>query len=238
MEIRAATERLDAIASHETAAMLWGIPTLGAPDHHQLTRARRTQGTARYPGVVVHHSRVAPGEHTMIRGVPVTTLPRTVVDLSRRRPFRAGVVVADAALRRRCPRDELLEVLDSCRGWPGIARARHVAAFADHRAESPLESISRVAFHHHGLPTPTLQAIIGGLERADFLWAPYRVIGEADGLTKYTAPEVLRREKLRDAGFAELGFTAFRWTWRDAYQRPDALAYRAEQMLVRGGYRP
>jgi hypothetical protein len=149
------------------------------------------------------------------------------------------VVAADAALRARlCSREELRVVADACRRWPGVSRARTVAAFADSRAASPLESISRVAFHDYQLPPPILQAIIGGYEEADFLWPDCRVIGEADGLSKYTSPEVLRREKEREEGFVQLGFTVFRWTWRDAYRRPDALAHRALEILIRCGYRP
>jgi hypothetical protein len=237
--VAAAVLRLDAIASHETAAAIWRIPTLGSAPPVQVTRQRRSQGTARYEDVVVHHARLGPNEVTVHTGVPVTTPARTVVDLARRRAFRAGVVAADAALRmRRCTREELQAVAEACRGWPGVAQARRVAAFADPRAESPLESISRVAFHDYGLPEPILQATIGGYERADFLWPRSRVIGEADGMGKYTTPEVLRREKEREEEFVRMGFTVFRWVWRDAYRRPDALAHRALDILKRHRYHP
>lgn len=137
------------------------------------------------------------------------------------------MVAADAALRTNsCSRDELGAVAEACRRWPGIKRARQVAAFADSRAGSPLESISRVAFHHYGLPRPILQAIVGGYDEVDFLWEKHRVIGEADGMSKYTSPDVLHREKWRQEGIAQLGFTVFRWMWHDAYRRPDALAHR------------
>lgn len=53
-----------------------------------------------------------------------------------------------------------------------------------------------------------------------------------DGLGKYTDPEVLRREKVREESIVQLGFTVFRWTWRDAYRRPDALAHRALEIPV------
>jgi very-short-patch-repair endonuclease len=238
--VAAAVARLDAVASHETAATLWGIPTLSRPGTAvHLTRSRRSQGTTSgYHEVVLHHAGLEPGHVTVHLGVPVTTPARTVMDLARSRPFRDGVVAADGALRRRsCTRDDLGAVAQTCRRWPGVTRARAVAAFADPRAGSALESISRVAFHDHGLPRPVLQALIGGYERADFLWAEFRVIGEADGLGKYTGPEVLRREKLREDGFAQLGFTVFRWTWRDAYHRPDALAHRALGVLARRGHR-
>lgn len=239
LAVSAAVCRLDAVASLETAASIWGIPTLGAPAAIHLTRLRRAQGTARYHGVVVHHARLDPGHVAHRDGVPLTTPARTVLDLARNRQFRAGVVAADAALRAGlCTREELQAVAETCRRWPGVARARAVVAFADPRAASPLESISRVAFHDYQLPRPILQAIIGGYEVADFLWPDYRVIGEADGLSKYTDPEVLRREKVREEGFVQLGFTVFRWTWRDAYRRPDALAHRALEILTRNGYRP
>lgn len=209
LAVSAAVRRLAAVASHETAAAMWGIPTLGVPPTAvQVTRTRRVQGTSRYDGVIVHHARLDPAHLTQLDGVPITTPARTVMDLARRRQFRAGVVAADAVLRAGlCTREELRAVADACRRWPGVAQARAVAAFADGRAASPLESVSRVAFHDYQLPRPILQAIIGGLEEADFLWPDFRVIGEADGLSKYTSPEVLRREKMREEGFVQLGFT-------------------------------
>jgi hypothetical protein len=239
--ISAATERLDAVASHATAASLWGLPTLGRPAAGvHLTRARRKQGTLRdYPGVVLHHATLPAGHVTIHCGIPVTTPARTVVDIGRALSFRAAVATADAALRmRRCTREELLAVLAGCRGWPGTRQTRRVIAFADPRAESPLESISRVAFHEYDLPAPILQAEIDGYDRADFLWPDFRVIGEADGMGKYTEPDVLRREKIREENFVQMGYTVFRWTWRDAWRRPDALAHRGLEVLTRCGYRP
>jgi very-short-patch-repair endonuclease len=242
-DVTAATAayRLGAVISHASAAALWGVDVLGRSDPAvHVTRPRRCQGATRaYPDTVLHHAGL-PTEHVTDRdGIPVTTPARTVIDLARSQPFRAGVVAADSALRRRlCTRDELREVLHSCRSWPGTRTARRVVAFADRRSASPLESISRVAFHDHRLPAPILQALIGGLDEVDFLWERYRVIGEADGLMKYTDPQVLRKEKLREEGLAQLGFTVFRWTWRDAYERPDALAHRAGVILRRRGWRP
>lgn len=62
------------------------------------------------------------------------------------------------------------------------------------------------------------------------------MIGEADGLAKYTDADVLRREKLREEELARMGFTVVRWTWRDAYHRPDALAHHCLTTLTRCGY--
>jgi hypothetical protein len=67
--------------------------------------------------------------------------------------------------------------------------ARRVVAFADARAESPLESISRLRMREHGVPAPEPQVEIwidGRFAgRVDFYWDEYGVIGEADGWGKY-----------------------------------------------------
>jgi hypothetical protein len=59
--------------------------------------------------------------------------------------------------QRATTKEELTHVLDYCRRWPGRRKALQVADFASPKAESPLESVSRVLFHEHGLPTPELQ---------------------------------------------------------------------------------
>lgn len=241
-EVGAAVLRVGAgaVASHETAARLWGIPVLGRPTGViHLTRGRRRTGTDHFPGVTVHHAAV-PEHHRRVRhGVPVTTPARTVMDLARAGKFRAGVSAADGALRLRlCTRDEMLAVTEDCAGWPGVRRARQVARFADRRAANPLESISRVAFHDFGLPAPLLQAELPSLDIADFLWDAYRVVGEADGMGKYVDLDVVRDEKHRQDRIEDDGFTLVRWTWRDVYWRPDAVAYRAGRTLYRRGWQP
>jgi hypothetical protein len=239
--VAAEVRRLDAFASHGTAAGLWGITVLGRPDPTiHLTRPRRHPHTVRdHPGVAVYDAPVGPDDVTVHQGLPVTTPARTVVDLARHQSFRAGVVAADSVLRLRlCTPDQLRAAMEAWRGWPGTRRARRVVAFADARAASPLESISRVAFYDYGLPRPVLQAPVGGAEEADFLWPAWRVIGAADGLSRCTDPDLLRQERLREDSLTRLGFTVFRWTWRDAYYRPDALAHRGREILIRHGWRP
>ncbi|MGH3716806.1 MAG: DUF559 domain-containing protein [Micromonosporaceae bacterium] len=218
----------DPVVSHESAAVLWDCPTLRPPTADvTVTRARRRKGTRdRGSGVLIHHAAVPPAHRTLHRGVPVTTPARTVIDIARGRSFRAGVVAADAALRRKlCTVEDMRTVCADCVRWPGVRRARAVAEFADGRAESPLESISRAAFHEHGLPAPELQVWVTDYDRVDFLWPRHRVIGEADGHTKYTEPEVLRHEKDRQELLERLGYRVVRWTWDEVFRRPDAVAH-------------
>jgi hypothetical protein len=169
-----------------------------------------------------------------VDGVPATTAARTVVDLARWVSFRGGVVVADSALRNGVGRDEMQRVAGDCARWPGIRKAGEVIAFADGRAASPLESISRVAFQDWGLPPPQLQVTLVWDEFGnpktivDFYWEEFGVVGEADGLLKYDDEErlSLRAEKLRQEELETMGYIVVRWTWDDIWRRPEWVAQR------------
>lgn len=52
-----------------------------------------------------------------------------------------------------------------------------------------------------------------------FYWEGAGVIGEADGLGKYTEPDVLRAEKLRQEQLEARGFVVVRFTWADIVLR-------------------
>ncbi|MDP9182984.1 MAG: hypothetical protein M3P04_09450, partial [Actinomycetota bacterium] len=138
--------------ARRTAAVLHGLPLLGrAADEVQLTRGRTTRG-ARSANRHRHINALLDGERTTLDGIATTTLARTVFDLARRESFRSAVVVADAALRTGLPRAELLALLEAHRGWAGTRQAKTVFAFADGRAESPLESLGRAACLDGSLP--------------------------------------------------------------------------------------
>jgi Protein of unknown function (DUF559) len=175
----------------------------------------------------------------MRNGLPVTSLARTVVDLARASPFRVGVVAADSALRtRQVSKAELDLCITHCAGWPGIQGARRVAAFADARSESVLESISRVTFHDHGLPPPDLQAWVGAedemIGRADFLWRAYRTIGEADGAIKYADPSRAIAQLERDARLRTAGFEVVHFTWQQITRTPDQVVAAIRATFRRG----
>ncbi|MDQ1700260.1 MAG: hypothetical protein QOG34_2123, partial [Frankiaceae bacterium] len=156
--------------SHESAALLFGLPVYAHPDKAQLTRATGSRRTGR-----VHVSIAElPAEQLRVRdGVVITSPARTVVDIARARGLLAGLVTADAALRAGTPRKALHAVLASMPRWPGIGAAQRVAEHAHGSAESPLESVVRGRILDLGLPLPQLQHPIyaddGGLiARVDF----------------------------------------------------------------------
>jgi Protein of unknown function (DUF559) len=235
--------------SHETAGTLCELPVghrhagsptnAGQPPMIYLTHPPASRHARRgHPGVIERVAALPPSHLGYFQGLLITTPARTVVDLARFRPYAEGVAVADAALHLGITTNaELITVRDACRSWPGINRAAKVIDFADGAAESPLESRSRVAFAQGGLPTPVLQAVIllrdGARARADFLWAQWRVIGEADGRLKVQRPEDLWAEKLREDALRELGYEVVRWTWDEIVNHPEIVVARILRAAAR-----
>ena len=209
----------DVVVSHRWAAALHGYPLLGdLPALPDLTRPRLPGEAAdTAPGL---HIAALPAEHrTTLRGVPITTPARTVVDCARTLDVEAAVVLADGALRGGSTRAP--DVLAACAGWPGIEQARTVMAFADARADSALESRSRWRLHRAGLPPPDLQLTIcdergRDTGEVDFVWLEQRTILETDGQKKYGTEGVLWREKLREDALRALGFEVARGYWSDS----------------------
>ncbi len=220
-----------------------GLSQIGQPRavRVELTRVPDGRGSkSRRPGILLHMAALPAGHVTRCRGVPVTSVARTVVDLARTVPFAAGVVAADSALRdEQTTPDELEAVLARCQRWPGIQRARRVVAFADPEAESVLESISRVAFHEHGLPPPELQVWVGDEDeiagRVDFLWRERRTIAEADGAIKYTGAARALAQLNRDARLREAGFEVVHFTWAEITKVPGQVVGAIRAAFRRGG---
>lgn len=217
------------VASHGTAAHLHGLVLLHPPrtDRLVLTVESTDSGHADLPGIHRHRAGLPRAHVTMLDGVPVTTRERTLVDLARALTLRDGLVAIDAAVHSgQASIVGLAAVVSDCRRWPYVRRARTLVELADCACESPLESLSRLFFIGHGIPMPRSQITLTSrgsfLGRADFWWERQRVVGEADGLSKYTDASVLRAEKLRQERLENAGLRVVRWTWTDVDRPSEA----------------
>lgn len=212
-------KRRGQVVSGRSAATLHGLPTLAPPAVPELTVAP--------PTTMGHRSRahlysatLTIDDVTTWYGVPVETVGRTIVTIARHDP-REGLMAADAALHEGLvTHQELAERIAAATGWPGVRRAREVVSLASHLAESPLESLVRLALHDDGFPRPELQVEFydprrGCTYRVDLLLPDQRLIIEADGRAKYSDEE-LWREKRREARLRALtGHRVERVVWAD-----------------------
>lgn len=225
----------DAVVSHMSAAVLHGLPLWDSElTTVHLTRDRDHGGRQRTSNFV-HVCPLAEHEVVEVDGIRVTSVARTVVDLSRRLSTFMAVPIGDAALRQGLATASLDDALARCRGWRGVVRARRTVAFLDPRSESVGESCSRVRIAEAGLPAPELQVRVvddlgSFLGRSDFGWLARRTLGEFDGKDKYgslrradqTAEDVVLEEKDREDALREQGFEMVRWRW-DVLRDPQLL---------------
>ncbi|MFI9401565.1 type IV toxin-antitoxin system AbiEi family antitoxin domain-containing protein [Nocardia sp. NPDC052316] len=219
----------DAVASHCSALVLHGLPTWSIPlERAHVTRDRIAGGRIRKQ-LVLHSAQIAPDEITLINGVRVTTVPRTIFDITRSVGFEYAVVCGDSALRQGLTTvGELGEHLRRAAHRRGARQAARAIEFLDGRSESVGESRSRVAFQESGLPAPELQARVCTddavcVGRVDFLFDELGVIGEFEGQSEQHS--ALGGARLpaqwtvaapdRDDQLRALGWAVVRWTWTD-----------------------
>ncbi|WP_432559672.1 type IV toxin-antitoxin system AbiEi family antitoxin domain-containing protein [Granulicoccus sp. GXG6511] len=214
--------RQPSVLSHASAAVLYGLPVSAA----QLTRVHvikpgiSSSGMRKSAHSVVHRIPLADEDIIDFDGYLVTSLRRTVTDLVCALAPADGVAVVDSALRLGLDRAELLAGLGR---RPGVRGARRVVRFADPRAESRGESVSRWYMAECGIPAPELQVpLCGGRYHADFGWRGKRVVGEFDGAVKYdrllkpgkTAGQAVMDEKRRDSEIMRDGWWPVHWGWK------------------------
>ena len=239
--------RRPAVVSHQSAAVLLGLPLWGAPlDKVHITRNPPASSQATGP-LRCHVARLHHDEITSVGGVQVTDVARTVLDLARSLPFEPAVVAVDAALHEGLLTRELLEGrLFDIAGTRGSRHAARVIRFADGRSASVGESRSRVALHELGLAPSSLQFEVrspGGtfVALTDFAWEEQRVIGEFDGRVKYgrllrpgqDPGDAVFEEKRREDAIRDEGWWVVRWTWLDLDHR-ERLGDRVRRAQERG----
>ncbi|WP_230689868.1 type IV toxin-antitoxin system AbiEi family antitoxin domain-containing protein [Catellatospora paridis] len=171
--------------------------------------------------VVPHQLTLAAGDVTVVDGIAVTTVRRTVADLLLKLDRLAAVSVLDSALHLGLlAEDDLAELPLLMFGRRGATKARAWIEQADGRAESPLETRARLRCVDAGVPPDELQAVIAdasghALARVDMLWRAARLIGEADGGEVHDRPEAVYRDRQRQNDLVHAGYRIVRFTWSD-----------------------
>ncbi|WP_299038860.1 type IV toxin-antitoxin system AbiEi family antitoxin domain-containing protein [uncultured Pseudokineococcus sp.] len=215
-----------AVVSHGTAAALHGLADVGepAPLHVLVPPELRKRPRA---DLVVHHDVLHADEGVDLRGIPATSVLRTLVDLVPRLPRGDALALLDAALaQREVDRQGLVRARDLTRGRRGCRAVDDLWLLADGRAESPLESRARLDCVDGGVPPDDLQVLVQDgagriVARADIVFRRRRRPGrgllvlEADGRRFHDAPEALLHDRHRANALVALGHDVIRCTWAD-----------------------
>ena len=219
-----------------TAALMHGLP-VSYRELNAIHLAVAPSSHTRSTNLLVRHT--PESTQSVIRdGVLVTPLEQTVIDCARWLDFSHPLALADAALHQGlCTLDDL----NACACNYGAHRhgatnALDVLRFADARSESGGESICRGIMIEENFMIPELQYPVenplepGRCFYADYAWllATVLMLGEFDGLIKYTDPTMLRNgsleatvraERTRESLLTIHGHPVIRFTYDDLCDR-------------------
>lgn len=216
VRLTAASQRLPgtAVFSGLTAAWLHGLDV--APCDPIEVTMPMTSGISHLAGVSVRRSNLPSNERSIRKGLPATSVVRTLCDLGRGTDLVGAVATIDMALHRRLARVEELSAWSAAhRGYPGIARLRLAIDLAEPASESVMETRLRLLLVLNGLPRPQAQVELhddAGLfiGRPDLYYPSKRLALEYDGVTHRDslAQDNRRQNRMLEAGHRLLRFTA------------------------------
>jgi hypothetical protein len=189
-------------------------------------------------GIVVRSYALADDEVRTVRGMRVTTAPRTAFDIGCGLPVVDSVPILDALLNATGIKPaDVIAVADGHPRGRGIRRLRTALELADGGAESPQETRVRLLLVGAGLPKPETQIEFRELHiRVDMGWREWKVAVEYDGIQHWEnryqrAWDIERIALLEAAGWSVVRVSA------EMMSRPNAIVERVKAKLVeRGAY--
>ena len=179
---------------------------------------------------VASRPKLLPPEHvTTLRGMPITTPARTLVDLGS--VLDDGIVerALESALRRKLVTVRELEsllALTRLRGGRAIRRVLSRRPSGAPSTESDAETLFLQLARNCGLPEPRRQypvVLRGRRYRIDFAWLETRIAVEIDGAATHATPSALRSDLFRQNGVILDGWMVLRYTWFDIVSHPHDL---------------
>lgn len=221
-----------AVASHTSAAWLWGLLRT-RPSTIHLTAPTRRRARPGFPARV-HYSRLGDQDIAEREGISVTALARTLLDLAAMLPA--------ARLDRAIERAEELKLLDLRAIETLLARAAHHPgavplrrALAIYRADptvtrSHLERRFLAAVTKAGLPRPAMNFNVAGFE-LDAYWEAERFAVELDVYETHGSHAAFERDRRRQEDLKLIGVEMTRVTGPRFDREPGAVIERVERLL-------
>lgn len=226
-----------AVLSHRSAASLWGLLSYAASAQACVTIPPERSATKLR--IKVHRAAIARADIRWRERMPLTSPPRTILDL-------AGWLgaedlerlVAEANYRRLASAPELRDQLERNPGKRGNATLRTVLDLpgGPARTRSPAERQMLRLLRKAGLTGFELNQRIHGFE-VDVLWRELSFAVEIDGYDAHSGRLAFERDRLKVATLKAEGLSVMPITPRQLRDDPQAVAARLRRALERAGYR-
>ncbi len=175
-------------------------------------------------------------DFTVKDGIPVTSLARTYLDIAgsaNESQLESGI--AEGERLGIIDFRALADVLERANGRKGATRLRRVLErwnpeFAE--TNPGLEELFFNLCRDHGLPAPTCNALVEGLE-VDCLWKAQRLVVELDSIRHHGNRPALSRDYGRDMRLRAAGYEVHRYTHEMTTRRGGEVAESIKSALSR-----
>jgi predicted transcriptional regulator of viral defense system len=212
-----------AVLSHRSAAMLWGLLRDSRPVIDVTTPDR---GRASKNGVRVHRVRsLHPDDVTVVDGIPVTSVARTLFDIARTEPLRQLRYALDQA--------ERLQLLDlrALQRFRCRALANALAAMSEPANTNPgIERLFLEVCDTGGVPRPEVNVLVEGY-LVDAVWREQKLIVELDSRAYHMTTRAFEEDRDRDDVLQLARYRVIRITWRRLTNNPERVVARLRAHL-------
>jgi very-short-patch-repair endonuclease len=200
------------VLSHLSAAVVWELIPLReagrglrhpGPIHVTVRGPRKSRA-----GIVVHRSSsLARADLTIRHGLPITSVARTLLDISEVLPTREVERALDEALARKLVTlEEIQRLLARTRNRRGVTIMRRLIAWRTTSAggRTTWQRIAYKAFVAAGLPEPEQDVWYIGYQH-DFLWREHGVTLEIDGYPWHSTKIGMERDREKETACKQHG---------------------------------
>jgi predicted transcriptional regulator of viral defense system len=226
-----------AVLSHGSAATLWGFWSQRGDEVHVIAPNRR--GRSPRP-IAAHRDGLLPAsDRTSLRGIPCTTVVRTLLDQAADLPPRElRRSLGEAEVMRLVDHRQLRNQIRRGKGRRGVARLRLLVDEVHPQTKRSRSELERMFLHvclQAGLPQPEVNVPLQVGKRRfkpDFLWRRQRLILEADSRRFHDTDVAFVDDRRREQRLQLAGWRVSHCTWEQVEFEPHALAVTVRGLLA------
>lgn len=211
----------DAVLSHRAAAALCDLRPIpsGPIDVTVPARGRRGQ-----KGIRVHNVRRLDAEdRATVEGIPVTSIPRTLLDYAEvARPQQLRHAIEAAERTNRLDGNALQRLIARSTGRRGLKPLRAAIDASKGSApwtQSELERAFLALVRDAEIAEPAANVLVAGV-LVDLVWLPQRLVAEVDSYGFHRTRARFEEDRRRGAGLLVAGYRVLRVTQRRIEQEP------------------
>jgi very-short-patch-repair endonuclease len=214
------------VLSGVAAAHLFGLVKGAVPPPEVIAPTER-----RIRGVATSRRHLDGRDKTVWRGIPVTTVPRTLVDLSSLLSLEElARAFHEANIRYRTPPAHVEEALERAPRAKRRARLLGVIRGDAHVILSKLERRFLKLLRDHSLPLPRTNRPAGSYY-VDCRWPKHRLTVELDSYRYHNSRYAWEQDRRREREAYARGDSFRRFTWEDITERPTAVVSELRALL-------